>query len=315
MANKRKIIIDCDPGQDDALALAWAFAARDRLELVAITACAGNVPLELTQRNARLVCQICGQDDIPVYAGSPQPLQRELVTAEYVHGASGLDGIDIFEPSYPLQAEHAVDFLCSYLGQAAERSVTLVPTGPLTNVAMALQRQPQLARAVDSIVLMGGARSEAGNVTPSAEFNIYVDPEAADIVFNSRVPIVVHSLDVTHQVVVRAEHNQALRSFAGAAPRQLAALLEYYERFDSERYGSAGAPLHDPCTIAWLLYPELFEAKRVNVSVETASELTRGHTAVDFWAMTEKQPNALWVHGVDAGRFFELLLADLAQLP
>ena len=314
MTNKTKIIIDCDPGQDDAIALAWAFAAQDRLEILGICACAGNVPLELTERNARLMCHICSQQGIAVYAGSSKPLLRSLVTAEYVHGDSGLDGIDIYQPDYPLQQQNAVDFICQTLLNAEDSSVVLVATGPLTNVALALRQNRQITQAIDSIVIMGGAMREAGNVTPSAEFNIYVDPEAAAEVFASGVKIVVHSLDVTHQVIVSAEHNKKLRALPSQAGKQLAGLLEYYERFDSERYGIAGAPLHDPCTIAWLLYPELFSAKAVNVSVECQSELTRGHTAVDFWGMTSKSKNALWVHQVDSEEFFARLISDLSRL-
>ena len=316
MQDKIKLIIDCDPGQDDALALAWAFARSDRLDLLGVSACAGNVPLELTARNARLICELCGQDSasLGVYAGSPRPLARDLVTAEYVHGNSGLDGIEIFEPDYPLQSEHAVDFICRTLLRAPAKSVVLVPTGPLTNIARALRQEPNIKSAIHSIVLMGGAMREAGNVTPSAEFNIYVDPEAAAEVFASGLEIVVHSLDVTHQVVVRAEHQQRLRAQGGAAATQLADLLQYYQRFDSERYGIDGAPLHDPCTVAWLLYPELFRAKRVNVSVECQSELTRGHTAVDFWGMTDKLENAHWVYAVDAAALLNCMIEDLARL-
>ena len=198
---KRSIIIDCDPGQDDAIALLLALSSPDELDVLGITAVAGNVPLELTERNARQIRDICKRSDIPVFAGCSQPMQRDLVTAEYVHGTTGIDGIDIVEPELPLEDLHTVDFIIETLHGADDESVTLVPIGPLTNVGTAIQRDSVILTKVREIVIMGGAMREGGNRTPSAEFNIFVDPHAADIVFRCGRPITVMGLDVTHQVL------------------------------------------------------------------------------------------------------------------
>ena len=309
----RKIIIDCDPGQDDAVALFLAFASRDDLDLLGITTVAGNVPLELTQRNARMMCDIAGVDDVPVYAGCNRPMKYELETAEYIHGKTGIDGVDVFEPQTPLADGHAVSFIVDRLLTAAPGSVTLVPTGPLTNIATAIQREPAVLEAVDEIVLMGGAMRESGNRSPSAEFNILVDPHAADIVFNCGRPIVAMGLDVTHQVLSTKDRVAKIAALDNPVASATAGMLSFFHRYDTKKYGSEGAPLHDPCTIAWLLEPGLFEGKLCNVAVETESPLTRGHTAVDFWHVTERPPNTTWMYGVNADGFYELLTSRLAR--
>ena len=308
----RRIIIDCDPGQDDAVALLLAFASPDELEVVGITTVGGNVPLELTQRNARMICDIANST-VPVYAGCDKPMARPLRTAEYIHGKTGIDGFDVFEPESPLQQEHAVDFIVETLRMADDASVTLVPTGPLTNLGTAIKREPGILPKIDQIVLMGGAMREGGNRTPSAEFNILVDPEAADIVFRCGRPITQIGLDVTHQVLSTQERVDRVRALNNPVAIAVAGMLGFFERFDMEKYASKGAPLHDPCTVAYLLRPDLFEGKVCNVAVETQSELTLGHTAVDFWHVTDRPRNVNWIHAVDADGFYDLLLERLAR--
>ena len=309
----RKIIIDCDPGQDDAVALFLAMASPDELDLLGITAVAGNVPLELTERNARQMCDIAGHVDIPVFAGCAQPMRRPLVTAEYIHGETGINGIDTIDPVTLLRPEHAVDFIIASLLSADAASVTLVPTGPLTNIATAIEKEPAILSHIEQIVLMGGAMREGGNRTPSAEFNILVDPEAADIVFRCGRPITALGLDVTHQVLSTANRVARIKALQNPVAEATAGMLSFFHRYDTEKYSSQGTPLHDPCTIAYLLRPDLFEGKMCNISVETRSELTLGHTAIDFWHVTDRPVNATWIYAVDADGFYDLLTERLAR--
>ena len=310
---KRSIIIDCDPGQDDAIALLLAMSSPDELEILGITAVAGNVPLELTERNARQIRDLGRRSDIPVFAGCARPMNRDLVTAEYVHGVTGIDGIDIVTPNLPLEDLHAVDFIIESLHAADDESVTLVPIGPLTNIGTVIQKDPAVLTKVREIVIMGGAMREGGNRTPSAEFNIFVDPHAADIVFGCGRPITVMGLDVTHQVLASPQRRDRIRAIDNEAARATVGMLDFFNRHDSIKYGTRGAPLHDPCTIAYLLKPELFTGKHCNISVETQSELTMGHTAVDFWNVTDRPKNATWMHAVDADGFYELLIERLGR--
>ena len=310
----RKIIIDTDPGQDDAVAILLALASPE-LEVLGITAVAGNVPLALTEKNARIVCELAGRRDLPVFAGADTPMKRKLVTAEHVHGKTGLDGPRLPDPTMPLQTQHAVDFIIQTLRQEPEGSVTLVPIGPLTNVALALERAPDIAGRIAEIVLMGGAYFEVGNITPAAEFNIYVDPEAAGIVFRSGIPLTGMPLDVTHKALATRERVDAFRALGNETGQMVAEWTDFFERFDKEKYGSEGAPLHDPCTIAYLLKPELFTGRRINVEIETQSDLTRGMTVADWWRVTDRPANALFKGDVDADGFFALLAERLAHLP
>ncbi|HEY5643377.1 MAG TPA: nucleoside hydrolase [Woeseiaceae bacterium] len=309
----RRIIIDCDPGQDDAVALFLALSSPEELEVLGITTVAGNVPLDLTQRNARMMCDLAGRDDIPVFAGCDRPLARERITAEYIHGDTGIDGIDVFEPRTPLQPTHAVEFLIETLLAAEDGAVTLVPTGPMTNIGAAIRREPRVLRGIREIVAMGGAMREGGNRTPSAEFNILVDPHAADIVLRCGRPIVLMGLDVTHQVLSTRARVERIGALGNRVARATAGMLGFFHRYDSAKYGAEGAPLHDPCTIAWLLEPGLFETRTCNVAVEKDSELTMGHTAVDFWHVTDRPRNVQWAHAVDAGGFYDLLVERLAR--
>jgi purine nucleosidase len=310
----RKIIIDTDPGQDDAVAILLALASPE-LDLLGVTAVAGNVPLALTQKNARIVCELAGRPDIPVFAGCDAPLSRKLVTAEHVHGKTGLDGPLLPEPTMPLQEKHAVDFLIETLRTERPGTVTLVPIGPLTNIATAFRRAPDIVPRVAEIVLMGGAYFEVGNITPAAEFNIYVDPEAAESVFKSGVPLVVMPLDVTHKALTSRARVEAFRAMGTETGRMVAAWTDFFERFDMEKYGSEGAPLHDPCTIAYLLAPDLFTGRHINVEIETVSDLTRGMTVADWWRVTKRPANAMFMGGIDAEGFYAMLTERLASLP
>ena len=284
----------------------------DELDILGITTVAGNVPLALTERNARQICDIAGRTDMKVFAGCERPMQRELLTAEHVHGKTGIDGVEITSPGTPLGEQHAVDFIIEVLSTTAE-PLTLVPTGPLTNIATAIERAPAILDNVAEIVLMGGAMREGGNHSPSAEFNILVDPHAADLVFRCGKPITVLGLDVTHQVLATPGRRDRIREINNDAGRATAGMLDFFNRHDTVKYGSLGAPLHDPCTVAFLLAPNLFEGKACNLTVETASELTMGHTAVDFWHVTDRPDNVTWIWSVDADGFYDLLIERLER--
>ena len=310
---RRDIIIDTDPGQDDAVAILLALASPE-LNVLGLTCVAGNVPLERTSFNARQVCELAGRADVPVFAGCDRPMGRGLVTAEHVHGASGLDGAPLPDPVMTVQSTHAVDFIIDSLRAAPPKTITLCPLGPLTNIATALQRAPDIAERIAQVVLMGGAYFEVGNITPAAEFNIYVDPEAAQLVFQSGLDLVVAPLDVTHKALTNPAWSAALRAKNHPVCEVVAGWTEFFERFDTEKYGSEGAPLHDPCVIAYLIAPELFSGRRINVEIETQSELTRGMTVADWWRVTDRPANALFLGQIDAAKFFDLLTQRLACL-
>jgi len=308
-----KIIIDCDPGQDDAVALFLALSSPDELEILGITTVAGNVPLKLTERNARIICDIADSKETQVFAGCSRPILVDLMTAENVHGKTGIDGIDIFIPKTPLKELHAVDFIVKTLKDADTDSITLVPTGPLTNIALAIIKDPSILDSIKQIVLMGGAMREAGNLSASAEFNMRVDPHAAKVVFQCGLPIIVMSLDVTHKVLTSKERVSEIESIGNSVSTATANMLKFFARYDSEKYGVDGAPLHDPCTIAWLLNQNLFIGKECNVRIETESSLTLGHTSVDFWGVEGNIPNAIWMQDVDDDGFYDLLINRLRR--
>jgi purine nucleosidase len=313
MPEIRKIIIDTDPGQDDAVAILLALASPE-LDVLGITAVAGNVPLALTEKNARKICELAGKPQTKVFAGAIRPMVRPLVTAENVHGKTGLDGPDLPEPKMPLQEEHAVDFIVETLMREAPGSVTLCPLGPLTNIALAMVREPKIVPRIKEIVLMGGGFFEGGNVTPAAEFNIYVDPHAADVVLKSGVPTVMVPLDVTHKALTSAKRVAAFRGLGSKPGVAVAEMLEFFERFDESKYGTDGGPLHDPCVIAYLLKPELFSGRYINVSVETASELTMGMTVADWWGVTGRDKNVTYLRDVDHEAVFALLVERIGRL-
>jgi len=242
------------------------------------------------------------------------PFRRKLVTAEYVHGKSGLDGPTLPTPKISTRKQHGVDFIIETLRAEPKGTVTLCPLGPLTNIALAFQKAPDIVARVQEVVLMGGAYFEVGNITPAAEFNIYVDPEAAEIVFKSGVPLVVMPLDVTHKALTSRAWIEGLRAMGTEVGRFAAAWAEFFERFDVAKYGSGGGPLHDPCVIAYLIRPDLFTGRRINVEIETGSELTLGMTVADWWGVTQRTPNALFMGSVDARGFFDLLTERLGRL-
>ena len=308
----RKIIIDTDPGQDDAVAILLALASPE-LEVLGLTAVAGNVPLRLTERNARVIVELSGRP-VPVFAGCDRPLERTLETAEHVHGKSGLDGIVLPEPTLPLDPRHAVDFIIDTLRAEAPGTVTLCPLGPLTNIATAFRRAPDIVDRVQEIVLMGGGFFEGGNITPAAEFNIYVDPEAADAVLHCGRPVTVIPLDCTHKALTTRARVERFRGMGTRVGEVVASWLDFFERFDVEKYGSEGGPLHDPCVIAYLLKPELFHGRLCNVEVETQSELTRGMTVADWWGVTERPRNATWIRDLDHDGYFALLVERIGML-
>ncbi len=310
----RKIIIDTDPGQDDAVAILLALASPDELDVLGITAVAGNVPLPLTARNARIVCELAGRPDIAVFAGCEAPLARPLVTAEHVHGKTGLDGADLPAPRMDLRAGHAVDFIVETLRRHPPGTVTLCPLGPLTNIATAFRTAPDIVGRVQEVVLMGGAYFEVGNITPAAEFNIYVDPEAADTVFGSGVKLTVMPLDLTHKALTSAERVGAFHALGTPVGRAVAGWTDFFERFDKEKYGGTGAPLHDPCVIAYLLAPELFGGRHINVVIETEGRFTTGMTVADWWRVSGRASNAMFMRDVDAEGFFRLLTDRLGRL-
>ncbi|MGC6454683.1 MAG: nucleoside hydrolase [Candidatus Puniceispirillaceae bacterium] len=314
MATPQKLIIDTDPGQDDAVAILLALASPE-IALLGITAVAGNVPLSLTEVNARKICDLAGRHDVPVFAGADRPLARDLVTAEHVHGRTGLDGPDLPPPVTPLQDRHAVDFIIDTIRNEAAGSVTLAPVGPLTNIALALRKAPDIAPRIQRIVMMGGGCFEGGNITPAAEFNIYVDPEAAREVFAAGIPITMMPLDVTHKAMTTARRIEAIRATGTRTAIAVAEMLEFFERFDEEKYGSDGGPLHDPCTVAWMLRPGLFAGRHCNVEIETESKLTKGMTVIDWWQVSGRPHNALVIGDIDSDGFFALITERLAKLP
>jgi inosine-uridine nucleoside N-ribohydrolase len=304
------ILIDCDPGHDDAMALLLALASPE-LELLGVTTTHGNTTLANTTVNALKILELAGRGDVPVAAGAERPLLREPRVADHVHGASGLDGPDLPAPSIAPVAAHAVDFLAERLLDAA-RPVTLVPTGPLTNVALLLARHPEAAARIERIVLMGGAIAE-GNVTPAAEFNVWVDPEAAARVFAAGIDVTMIGLDVTHRALLTAAHAERLRA-AGRVGTMVAELRDFYQRFHSRVYDFPGTPVHDAMAVAHVIRGDLVETRQRHVAVDCASELCRGRTVVDLWQVTGNEPNAHVGVDVDGAGFLELLVERIARL-
>ncbi len=309
----RPIIIDTDPGQDDAVAILVALASPE-LDVLGITTVAGNVPQPLVTTNALKLCELVGRTDVPVFTGAHRPLKRKLFTAEYVHGPTGIDGTDLPDPATTAESKHAVDFIIDTCFAAGTEGVTLCPVGPLTNIASAIAGEPDIIPRIREIALMGGGFFEGGNTTPVAEFNIYVDPDAAALVFSSGVPITVFPLDVTHKALVLPEDLDRLRAIDTPVGAAVAGMLGYYERHDIEKYGIDGAPLHDPCVIAYLIEPGLFSGKAGRVEVEIDSELTVGQTVVDWWGVTGAAPNAMVMSDVDRQGFIDLVVERIASL-
>lgn len=309
---KRSIIIDTDPGQDDAVAILLAFASPE-LDVLGITTVAGNVPLPLTTRNALALCELASSST-PVYEGCPRPMVRELLTAEYVHGPTGLDGANLPLPTRQPAADHAVDFIIDSVRSAEAGSITLCALGPLTNLGMAFVKAPDIIPHLKEIVLMGGGFFEGGNVTPAAEFNIIVDPHAAHVVFSSGCPITMMPLDVTHRALATPARIAPFREMGTAVGDAVFGMLEFFDRFDTDKYGTEGAPLHDPCVIAYLLQPSLFAGRSCHVAIEIHSPTTIGMTLVDWWGVTGQSTNAMVMNEVDADALFDLIAQRLASL-
>ncbi|WP_041077310.1 nucleoside hydrolase [Thermotoga caldifontis] len=303
-----RVILDCDPGHDDAFAILLA-AASKRIELLGVTTVVGNSYLENTTINARKVMDLFDLD-VPVFPGCARPLLRDVVIAPQIHGKSGLDGATLPPPKRKIEKIHAVDFIAQTLQKYED--VVLVPTGPLTNIALFMLRYPELRSRISLIVLMGGGIA-FGNVTPVAEFNIFADPEAARIVFSSGVPIVMVPLDLTHQVIATEREADALRGL-GERFQIMADLLMFFKSTYKRVFNIDGAILHDPCTIMYLLHPEIFESRDYYVDVETKGELTYGQTVVDVWRTTGKRANAKVLLKVDREKFFQIFFEQLRSL-
>lgn len=308
----KPLIIDCDPGVDDAIALLLAFASPE-FDLLGITTVAGNVPLGHTHTNARKICELAQVSHVPVYAGCPRPLMRSLETAEAVHGATGLGQITLPEPNLPLQAQHGVDFLVETLLNSPE-PITLATLGPLTNLAMAIVKAPQIVPKISQVVSMGGATTH-GNITPSAEFNVYTDPHAAQIVFSAGLPLTLIGLDVTHRAIATPARVQALRDLGDPIGTTVATLLTQYSSHDIGQYGFEGAPLHDPCVLAYLIDPSLFEVRSCFVEVEVLSPAAMGRTIVDWYGVSGQPANVTVVSDINSDGFYALLTDRLSQLP
>jgi purine nucleosidase len=312
---KRKVIILTDPGQDQAAAILMMLGAPDFFEVLGLVATAGNIGLGHTVANCLKLLELANRSDIPVYAGCPRPIRRPLVTAVHVHGPTGLDGPELPEPATQASPKHGVEFLIETLRAAAPGEITICSLSPLTNLAMALIQAPDIVHRIAEIVAMAGAYFEVGNITPSAEFNVYVDPEAADIVFRSGIKLTLLPLDVTHQMLSTPARLGAMRALGNACGIATAQMLEFSQSFDLMKYGQDGAPLHGPCVPAYMLAPELFSGRQINVTVETGSDLTLGMTVADWWQITDRPRIAFYVRSGDAEGYYALLNKCLARLP
>lgn len=307
---KTKLIIDCDPGVDDATALFLAFASPE-FDILGVTTTDGNVSAAQTARNACIIRQMAGREDVPVYAGCPRPILREPAEAGAFHGESGLGDLDVFDPARGPEPLHAVQFIIDTVMGLPPESVTLAVTGPMTNLAVAMIMRPEIIERLGPVIIMGGARSEGGNIIASAEFNVFADPHAAQVVFTSGCPITVLGLDATHQVRVTPGRLARVRALDSAPGRAVASLFQFSSRVAADLMNGEDAPLHDPCTIAFLLRPELFVSRACAVQVETGSPLTIGHTAVEF-RVDPRTASVQWVTRVDAEGVFDLLIERLA---
>jgi purine nucleosidase len=311
----RRIIIDTDPGQDDAFAILFALGAPEALEVVGITAVGGNAPLPLTSKNALKVVELAGRPDVPVYAGCPAPMVRPLKTAEYVHGKTGLDGADLPDPVTPLRPEHAVNFMVRTIMDAPAGELTVMTLGPMTNLAMAMTMEPRIVSRVREVVLMGGGFFEGGNATPAAEYNIFVDPHAAHKVFESRVPLTMAPIDCTYTALMTPDWLQRLRDTGRRTAIEAANLADFYRQYGDHKFPTPGRPIHDACATGYLLAPELYEQRLCNVTIEIGSPDTMGMTIVDWWHVTGKHKNCNVLRRIRSEPFFELMFRCIGSLP
>ena len=301
---KIPVILDCDPGHDDAIAIILACAS-DKLDVKAITTVGGNQTVEKTTNNALKILSFIGRD-VPVARGADRPMRRELEIAPEVHGDSGLDGPVLPEPTIKEVDINAYELMAKIIEESEEK-VTLVPTGPLTNIAIFLSAYPHLHEKIERISLMGGC-AVGGNWTAAAEFNILVDPEAADIVFKSNIPITMAGLDVTHKAQIREKEIEKIKSQGGKVAVMVAELLEFFIKFHKEVCGWDFAPLHDPCAVAWLMNPDMFESKKLNVCIDLEGEHTTGCTVTDFRGITGRKPNVDVLLNVDIEQYVDLII-------
>ncbi|TIT32169.1 MAG: nucleoside hydrolase [Mesorhizobium sp.] len=311
----RKIIIDTDPGQDDAFAILFALGSPDELDVVGITTVGGNVPLALTSKNALKVVELAGRPDVPVYAGCPAPIVRTLITAEYVHGETGLDGADLAEPVTPLQDEHAVNYLVRAIMDAPEGELTVCTLGPMTNLAMAMTMEPRIVPRLREVVLMGGGFFQGGNATPAAEFNIFVDPHAAHKVFDSGVPVTMAGIDCTYTALMTPEWLDRLRATGSRAAIEAANLADFYRQYGTHKFETPARPIHDACVTGYLLAPQIYEQRQCAVTVDIVSPETIGMTVVDWWHVTGRRKNCNVLRRIDPAPFFELMLERISALP
>ncbi|OXE37086.1 MAG: nucleoside hydrolase [Phenylobacterium zucineum] len=310
---KTSLIFDCDPGVDDAIALFLAFAARDEVDLLGVTTVAGNVAAALTARNACILREIAQREDVPVAAGCERPMVRAPIDAGHFHGQTGLGDLPISTPQKGVEAIHGVDFIINAVMSRPSDTVTVAVTGPMTNLAMAMVKEPRLSRRLARIIAMGGARSEGGNITASAEYNIYADPHAAQVVAESGTPLVMMGLDVTHQVRAAARHIDAIAAIGGPVSKACVNLFGFMDRTEKALASGGDAPQHDLCPMAYLLAPTLFTLRPCRMEVETSSPLTSGHTAVDFRHRDSPQPHIKWAISADADGIFALLTDHLSR--
>jgi purine nucleosidase len=307
----RRIILDCDPGHDDAMAILLAHG-HPGIDLAAITTVAGNHPLEVTTFNARRVASLAGIRDVPIAAGAASPLLRPLVTAEQIHGEAGLEGFDWPTPEIDVSPEHAVDLIVE-LVMSQPGEITLVPIGPLTNIALALRREPRIAERVREVVLMGGSWSR-GNQTPAAEFNIFVDPEAAAIVFGAGWPVTMIGLEVTERALATREVLDRIQGLGSPVARAVAGLLDFYAGQHRRETGMNDPPVHDPCTVAQLVAPELVPLQPAHVEIELTGTHTLGMTVTWFRQLTQRPVNARVGVGLDAAGFWDVFVGALARI-
>lgn len=310
----RKLIILTDPGQDQAAAILMILGQRQAFDVLGLVATAGNINLDHTIANCLKLMELAGRPDIPVFAGCPHPILRPLVMAEHVHGPTGLDGPDLPEPKIEPQEKHGVDFIIDTV-RAHPGEITICSLSPVTNLAMALRKAPDIAGKIHEVVGMLGAYFEVGNITPTAEFNCYVDPEAADIVLRAGIKTTLLPLDVTHKMRSTPQRLSAMRALGNRCGVATAEMLEFSEAFDLRKYGWDGAPLHGPCVPAFMLAPEMFSGRQINVSVELSGTLTSGMTVADWWQITDRPKNVFYVTDGDPVAYYDLLLTSLENLP
>jgi purine nucleosidase len=313
-AQQRDLIIDTDPGADDVVALLLALASPEELNVLAITTVAGNVRLDKTSRNARLAREWAGREDVPVYAGAPKPLVRTPIYAENIHGQEGLPGVAVHEPTKGLAEGSAIDYLINTLRKASPHSVTIAMLGPQTNLALALIQAPDITEGIREVVVMGGAHFNGGNITPAAEFNLFADPHAAQVVLASGVKLTYVPLDVTHKILTSEQRLKQIEALSNGAGKLVKGILDEYVKADMEHYGLPGGPVHDASVIAWLLKPELFSGRKVNLVIDSRDGPGFGQTIADWYDTLGHDKNVFWVENGDAQGFFDLLSQRLARL-